>query len=566
VSGYQYAPMLWPTLGSAAFTGVVALVLWRRRRDTKGTLALAIVGFTLSLWCLGAAAEVAATDFAAQRQWFLFRDALTLPGAILAFWFALQYAGLERWLTRPVVTVLAAVAIAHISFDFVDGGRLVWSSIWWEREIQGDRTPLGMVFAAFSIGMFVLSTSVFVLLFVRSPAHRVPVALILTGQLALRVLYPIGVFDIVYVPNVVSGVVGFDFVTAMYAIALFRFRLFDLVPVARQTILERIPDAMLVLDLHDRVADLNAAAARLLELPRSRALGRPVAGTLGAFPDLARCIDTAAATADASGEASFETATGTRTCEVSSTPLADWQGAPIGRLVLLHDTTALRRIESQLMEQERVLAAAQERERVARELHDGLAQDLWLAKLKTGRLAALPDLGSEARALTRELDAAVDAGLVEARQAVAAMRLSSEGHGSLQELLARSLDDFEDQFGLRVEFDCDARLPTLSPRAEAEALRIAQEALTNVRRHADATVVRVRAGTEDGRLVLVVTDNGRGFDPDGVGDSAYGLASMRERAALIGGELQVESAPSKGTHVRLHVPLGIPAPLPAGAA
>jgi signal transduction histidine kinase len=222
---------------------------------------------------------------------------------------------------------------------------------------------------------------------------------------------------------------------------------------------------------------------------------------------------------------------------------------------MLHETTALRRVEAQLIERERALAAAQERERVARELHDGLAQDLWLAKLKTARLAALPGLRPEARALSSEVGAAVDAGLVEARQAVAAMRISSDRNGTLQELLARSLDDFEDQFGLRVAFECDSALPVLSPHAEAEALRIVQEALTNVRRHADATVVRVDACAQDGRVVLSVADNGRGFDTAGVGNGAYGLASMRERASLIGGELEIESAPRKGTRVRLCVPL-----------
>ena len=97
------------------------------------------------------------------------------------------------------------------------------------------------------------------------------------------------------------------------------------------------------------------------------------------------------------------------------------------------------------------------------------------------------------------------------------MRLAGEPVGTLRELLSRSVDEFADRFGLRVEFECEADLPVLSPRAQAEALRIAQEALSNVRRHADATVVRVRAGVEDGRLVVAVGDNGRGFDPDAVG-------------------------------------------------
>ena len=227
--------------------------------------------------------------------------------------------------------------------------------------------------------------------------------------------------------------------------------------------------------------------------------------------------------------------------------------------------TALRRANAELarlraMEVER--AILDERARLSRELHDGLAQSLWLAKLKTARLAGLTALDSEGGALARELGAAIDAGLVEARQAVQMLRSDGAPTGTLRELLEWTVDEFADRYGLRVEFDCGSDLPVLSPRAQAEAIRIAQEALTNVRRHADATVVRVRAVVESGQLTLRVDDNGRGFDPGTVVETAFGLASMRERAALIGGDLSIDSAPSSGTRVRLRVPLALP-PSPA---
>jgi signal transduction histidine kinase len=204
------------------------------------------------------------------------------------------------------------------------------------------------------------------------------------------------------------------------------------------------------------------------------------------------------------------------------------------------------------------LAALEERARLSRELHDGLAQDLWLAKLTTGRLAGLADLGTEARALAGELGQTIDAGIAEAQQAIAALREPTEAPGSsFSELMSRCVYEFGDRFGLRVEFACEQDLPQLTARAQAEALRIAQEALNNVRRHADATVVRVRAGVESGRLVVVVGDNGRGFNPATVGRTAFGLASMRERAGLIGGELRIDSRPLDGTRVSLFVPLAL---------
>jgi signal transduction histidine kinase len=200
-------------------------------------------------------------------------------------------------------------------------------------------------------------------------------------------------------------------------------------------------------------------------------------------------------------------------------------------------------------------AGLEERTRLSRELHDGLAQDLWLAKLKIGRLSAMPGLGGEARKVCDDLTGAIDAGLADARQAVMALRLGSEPAVSLRELMARYVDDFGARFGLRVEFDCEGELPRLTPRAEAELLRIAQEALNNVIRHADATVVRVRVGVVNSHLELLVGDNGVGFEPLDVAAGRFGLASMRERALIIGGEITIDSQPQDGTRVRVSVPV-----------
>ena len=98
--------------------------------------------------------------------------------------------------------------------------------------------------------------------------------------------------------------------------------------------------------------------------------------------------------------------------------------------------------------------------------------------------------------------------------------------------------------------------PRLDPDAESEIFRVAQEALQNAVRHANAGRIEVRLADGDGRLVLEVSDDGAGFDP---GDPALrsrrlGLTSMEERAAALGGALAIDSAPGRGTRVRLEVP------------
>ena len=199
-------------------------------------------------------------------------------------------------------------------------------------------------------------------------------------------------------------------------------------------------------------------------------------------------------------------------------------------------------------------AALEERAWLSRELHDGLAQDLWLAKLKVGRLSGL-GLSEEARTVAGEVSGAIDLGLAEARQAVVALRMAAESEDTFGELMGRFVEDFEDRFGLRVEFECSPDLPALPVRTQAELLRIAQEALTNARRHADATIVRVRACTEGSCVSLTVIDNGHGFDVSKARTGSFGIDAMRERAAIIGGGLTISSAPGDGTRVDVTAPL-----------
>ncbi len=206
-----------------------------------------------------------------------------------------------------------------------------------------------------------------------------------------------------------------------------------------------------------------------------------------------------------------------------------------------------------LRQSEAERAALEERTRLARELHDGLAQDLWFAKLKHERLASMvPD---EARPLAVEVTQALDSAIAEAKQVVVTMR-ADDRDKPLPELLGQAVEDFGARSGLRADFQAEDLPSALPARTQAEVLRILQEALTNVRKHADATVVRVGAEVSAGRLVLHIVDNGRGFRPDETSGDGLGLQGMKERARLMGGELRVTSEPAGGTHVELTVPMG----------
>jgi signal transduction histidine kinase len=192
--------------------------------------------------------------------------------------------------------------------------------------------------------------------------------------------------------------------------------------------------------------------------------------------------------------------------------------------------------------------------RLAREVHDGLSQDLWLAKLKQARLAQAPDLPEPARELVSELGDAMDRALADARSIVTAMRESPVDR-SLADSLRRAAEDFERDTGIRTQVDVAAPLPDVGIAAAGELMRIVREALTNVRKHADATTVHVAARVAAGSLEVTVADNGRGFESAELRASTYGIQGMNERAELVGGSLQVSSRRADGTTVRATVPI-----------
>jgi signal transduction histidine kinase len=194
-----------------------------------------------------------------------------------------------------------------------------------------------------------------------------------------------------------------------------------------------------------------------------------------------------------------------------------------------------------------------ERARLARELHDETGQALTsiLLGLKPLEQAAESDEVRAAVASVREL---VVSTLQDVRRLAVELRPSALDDFGLATAVERLVDTFREQSGLQVDLEAhvgEARLPS---EIETALYRVVQEALTNIVKHAGATRVSILLRRKDGGLVAVVEDDGAGFDPSRTREAAFGLAGMRERLALVGGRLQIESAPGAGTTLAAEVP------------
>lgn len=212
---------------------------------------------------------------------------------------------------------------------------------------------------------------------------------------------------------------------------------------------------------------------------------------------------------------------------------------------------------ARLRETERQGAILSERDRIARELHDSLAQVLGSTHLRLRTLLSHADLHRRGMAdVAAELEDLADVAeeaYGDVREAILGLREASHPRGLLESLRAY-LEKVARQSHLRIDLETAIEAePNLPASSEIQLIRVIQEALTNVRKHAQATRARVKviAAADDGGLMIVIEDDGRGFNPSAKpkSDGGYGLQTMRERMELAGGSLRIESQPGNGTRV-----------------
>jgi nitrate/nitrite-specific signal transduction histidine kinase len=226
----------------------------------------------------------------------------------------------------------------------------------------------------------------------------------------------------------------------------------------------------------------------------------------------------------------------------------------------LADLASIAITSTRLRERDRLAATVAERERIARELHDSLAQVLGVTHLRLRAVGANPAV-ARAPDVARELSDLAELSheaYVDVREAILGLRESSRLDRGFVPSLAAYLEKFSRQSGVQVTLDARlGRDPDLAPESEIQLIRVIQEALANVRKHAGAERAVVRLLEDAGWATIQVEDDGRGFDVAEAKQEpveGFGLETMRERIELVGGCLTIESTPGLGTVVTVRVP------------
>ncbi len=239
----------------------------------------------------------------------------------------------------------------------------------------------------------------------------------------------------------------------------------------------------------------------------------------------------------------------------------DWRELSPDDLQLLYTVGDLLSIaieRARLFARSAEFGAAEERTRLAREIHDTLAQGLAAITLQLETADALLDNGTDpvrTQEAVRQALALTRANLEEARRSVLDLRAAPLEGRTLAEALEALVDEYAAKWHLQGHFQATGGHHPLPVNVEVGLYRIVQEALTNVTRHANARNVTVELVTLPDKVQLAVADDGRGFDSSQIPKGRFGLIGLNERVKLLGGSLLIKSAPGAGTRVEVVIPI-----------
>lgn len=556
---YSYNPEIWPALITAAIAVYLGSYCWSRRH-IPAAKPFIIACFLAGVWSLGVILQVSAVHFSTKVFWVKFTAIWQLPLAGLMTCFILLYAGLGRWLNRRTYALLFAIPLLSVFFIVTnDFHHLMWTGFRMEKYVVSSPGRLYWFFHSYVYLLGLVNFAALIRLAICSSGHRLPVAIIMSGQIIGRVGYAIDKLDMGLIGPGESAFFTMGVVAVAYAVAFLRFHAIDPVAAARTVALQQMREGLIVLDLQGRIADVNPMGAASFGVPENGLRQKRLKDLM---PLNAGILEELESKGSGKADITLRKGDSSRQYILSWTFLRGRSAEVIGRLILLHDVTEQRRAQTRVLEQQSVVATLQERERLARELHDGIGQTFGYVSVQAqSALKWLHDGNNEKAAalLERLVEVAKDAH-ADVRDSILSLKTGSGQEWSFIPALKDYMDRFQANYGIRTELTlaCGIDENTFDPGVGVQLLRAIQEALTNARKHSGADRLRVWMERNGSMAQISITDDGHGFETSRLGrrnDGHFGLIFMRERMTQVGGSLKIESVPGGGTALKLTVPI-----------
>ncbi len=597
---FQYIPYIWPLTASALFSISLAIYAWKRR-SVKGAGAFIWCMIFVTTWTAANALEMSGTDLPTKLFWANMQYIAYGYSPFTWLVLVMQFTGYDEWIRNKRVfwlAILPAVTVLLLFTDHYHG--LMRHNVYLDYNgafpVIAKDYGIPLYISGFYFHLLNLCSIILLIraVFIKNTVYKRQAAALLAGLglIALPNLFyiwglsPVERFDITPLFFVPAGLI--------ITWGIFRYRLFDVIPVARATVIEAMEDGVMVLDLQDRVLDINPAMENIIGLKSVEVLANPVQEVCRSIPELSEAyLDRSIShfefnssgpegnttiydqrteeknlhtslSSGRKGEGGGEEALSQtpRLYEAYFSPLKDQSGDLIGRFVLIYDITERKIAQQETMRRQWMEAVIEERERMTRDLHDNLGQVLGFINLqaqgiKTELLNAGVEITSDK--LSRLVDVTQSAHH-EIRQYIHHARKSAELEKDFISALQKEIKQFEDRTDINVtiDFEGDINWEGLRPDIRLHILNIVREALNNTRKHAGADIVKITFAAKSDWIFVIVEDDGRGFDAEKIGhgdNKKYGLNIMRERAVEIGALINIQSSPEEGTRVELRVPL-----------
>jgi len=563
---YKYIPYIWLLITSAIISLSLGIYAFIRKKNAKCAPGFILSMFVVTLWSGANALEMSSSDFATKLFWANMQYFSYCYSPVTLLTLCMQFTGNDRWVQNKRILWIAVVPTIIILLVWTDGlhGLIRYDM---HMDYSGYFPVIGKkygpVFYIHVIYSHVLNLASCGLLikaafFNNSIYRKQTVALLLGASFIVipNVLYVLG-FSLV--KRFDTTPIFFGPAGLIMTWSIFHFKFFDLVPIARAKVIEIMDAGVMVLDLQNRVLDINPAFEKIVGLTFSRISARKVEEVCSKIPELEAAYLDRTVTHT---EFTINRNASTKVYEVFFSPLIDSKGVLIGRLGVTYEITEKKQAQLEFLKQQWKLAVIEERERIARDLHDNIGQVLGFISLQAqGIKQELTNAGVEI--VSQELDKLVDAAQTsnsDLREYIHNARIEKTTEQDFISALQQYILSFEEKTGLKVKLDIPFQFSweQLSPNIRLNILKIVKEALNNIRKHAEAKNILITFSVLQEQLCAFVEDDGNGFDTDQCYNGTktrFGLSIMRERALEIGAQINIKSTVGKGSRISLYVPL-----------
>nr|WP_242854442.1 histidine kinase N-terminal 7TM domain-containing protein [Oxobacter pfennigii] len=548
---------MWVYIGTA--TVLLLVVAYTTYRRVAGRLWIATQAMVI-FWCLGYALQISGADIKTAAFWYLAsNDFVGFKVPVIWLLWALRVAGKKNLFTRRQPSLLLIIPIITDILNLTNSYHgLIYRQMW--LDMSGEYPLLYFICGPW---YWIITAYCSILLLA-------VIAVQVKAALNRELLHPIQGFTIAATTAAVlififlsiftqgSMFAYYDLTPVVIGIAAvltglaFSFQAQEAVPVPRNAVMEKMTSAVLILDDHNRIMDLNSAAEAFFGLRSSKAAGLVFEKALPSWSELTAAIrDKSVSYCEFSRNG--------RHYEAYFSGLSDGCKAA-GYIVVVQDITVNKAVEAQVIEQQRALLVLQERERLARELHDSLGQVLGYTNIQIQTMRDMLKAG-QFEAIGRSLDClsqVIMEANTEVREFIYEVKTTLFFKEGFFAALQQYLIHFEHNFQIQVDMKNPDNLTEneLDLPAKVQLFRIIKEALNNVRKHAQASKATVSFEKKDRQILISVADDGVGFDPEKLttGEFSFGLEVMRERTQQISGEIRINTALGHGTTVIVSIP------------